>query len=213
MKYYLLFILCFLLALPAFCQVVEDDNIIVAKTGADRMRDIPGVRVVVEKLGQQYKEVGFDETKINAFVSDKLRENDCLSPEADPYLYVNINPIQVDEQTFAASIHISLNRPVYYPAENKTFISMATLWQTGSIITFPADSLDYIYDVLEKLMDKFVIEWYKSQIPYKPEAPAVEKKQEAPKEEPKQEGVAPDETTLKHKGLKLAKIDNQNIGE
>ena len=70
-----------------------------------------------------------------------------------------------------------------------------------------------IYDVLGKLMDKFVIEWYKSQIPYKPEAPAVEKKPEAPKEEPKQEGVAPDETTLKHKGLKLAKIDNQNIGE
>ena len=208
MKYCLSFILLFMLIIPVFCQVTEDDNIVVAKTSADRMRDIAGVRVVVEKIGQEYKEAGFDETKIAAFVSDKLRENDCLAPEADPYLYVNINPIQVDEKTYAASVHISLSRPVYYPAENKTFISMATLWQTGSIITFPVDSLDYIYDILGKLMDKFIIEWYKSQIPYKPGAPVMEKKPEAPKEEPKQEGIAPDETTLKHKGLKLAKIDN-----
>ena len=201
MKFYLSLILCLLCSLSLFAQASEDDNIVIAKTGADRMRDVKACRVLVEKFSDQYKSMGFDENKINSFVSEKLNDNNCLDVNTDPYLYININPIQIDEKTLAASVHISLNRPVYYPAENKTFISMATLWQTGSLITFPVDGVDYVYDILGKLMDKFIIEWYKSQIPYKGE---VEAQKEEIKQEPKKEGMAPDEKSLKRRGQKVA---------
>ena len=70
-----------------------------------------------------------------------------------------------------------------------------------TIYTYPVDGVDYVYDILGKLMDKFIIEWYKSQIPYKGE---VEAQKEEIKQEPKKEGMAPDEKSLKRRGQKVA---------
>jgi len=194
MKLYLCLIIFLISVISVFAQVSED-KVLIAKTGADRMRDIKSLRVLVEKFTQEYVELGFNENKINSFVSEKLRDNNCLDPNVESYIYVNVNPIKIDDNTIAASVHISINRPIYYPAEDKIFITNATVWQTGSIITFPSDSVDYVYDILGKLMDKFIIEWYKSQIPYKEEiksAPVNEIQ-----EEPKKEGAVLDEQSLK----------------
>lgn len=168
MKYIIYTILVVLVSLPIFCQSMDD--VVVARNSADRMRDIKAIRINVEKFSDEYRNYGFDEMKINDFVLKKLVDNECYDENADPYLYVNINPIQIDEKRLAASVNISVNRLVYYPAEDKVFISMATMWEIGSLITFPVGSIDYVYDILGKLMDKFILEWYKSQIPYKDEA-------------------------------------------
>ncbi|MBQ0106118.1 MAG: hypothetical protein KBT47_08820 [Armatimonadetes bacterium] len=204
MKFYFVLFVFILFSSAVFCQ--DDNSIVIAKTASDRMRDISGVRVLTEKFSPAFIQLGFSEENITDFVKGKLADNSCFDENADPYLYVNINPIQIDEKTLAASVHISLNRPVYYPAENKTFISLATLWQTGSIITFPADGTDYIYDILGKLMDKYIIEWYKSRIPYKEEI--VTEEEAAPKEEikeePKKEGAVPDARELRRKGQAAA---------
>lgn len=222
MKYFLCLILCVFFASFLFAE--GEDSVILAKTSADRLRDIDSVRILVEKISDEHKALGIDEGKIGNFVIGRLKENECYDENSEPYLYININPLQADENVVAVSVNISVNRPVYYPAENRTFVSMASVWQTGSIISFQTESANYIYDILGKMMDKFILDWYKSQIPYKEnirndktseekkiETPA-EKPKDVPKEEPKQEeikepkkeGAAPDERSLRRKGKAVA---------
>jgi len=184
--FFSILLLLFTIGLFAQDTTVDNNNITLAKQPADRIRGIKKVRILVEKFTPQYEELGFSEKKIEEFVVNKLTDNDAYDAKAEPYMYININPISIDKDTFAASVHISLNRPVFYPAEDKTFITMAVLWQSGSIITFPSSSMDYLYDILNKLTDKYLLEWYKSQIPLKEEiiAPADNTSTTAPVDAP-----------------------------
>lgn len=137
---------------------------------AHTLKDLPGVRVVVERFRSAAEDAGFDKQTFQTDVELKLRMAGIKAVEGTdlPLLYLNVNTLHRESNRNAAySVSLELLQFVLLESQLRsdpekssealaTSTTMATTWSTGSL------GLGSVADVRASVRDQvdmFINDW------------------------------------------------------
>ena len=113
--------------------------------------DCGPMQIFVEELDEDAANIGLTEGPILAAAESRLRSARLYSTEADQYLYINVNVVDV-----AFSARLEFNKVVSDPLSGERLY--ATTWNIGSFGTHAGDSGFILSDISQHL-DKFLVEF------------------------------------------------------
>ena len=113
--------------------------------------DCGPMQLTVEKLSEDAKKIGLTEESIQAAAESRLRSARLYSTEADQYLYINVNVVDV-----AFSARLEFNKVVSDPLSGERLY--ATTWNSSSTGAHAGDS-GYILSSVSRHLDRFLVEF------------------------------------------------------
>ena len=114
-----------------------------------------GMRLVVESLEEDAKQGELTEEQIRNAAESRLRAAGIYDPEADPYLYINVNAgsPQIGHFPFFA-VGVTYHRVLLDPRLHR--FGIAATWNTGFA---GQGGSSYILSNLSRLLDKFLVDY------------------------------------------------------
>lgn len=114
-----------------------------------------GMRLVVESLEEDAKQGYLTEEQIRNAAESRLRAARLYDPEADPYLYINVNAGSPQMEHFPFfSIGVTYNRVLLAPRLLR--FGYAATWSTGFA---GQGGSSYILSNLSRLLDGFLVDY------------------------------------------------------
>jgi hypothetical protein len=136
-------------------------------TGKDTLRSLPGVELIVEPLQPELERAGLTARAVRAGVERQLRASRVPlfasqasnTSAAKPYLYVNLNAVEVPGQTlYAIAVQIQIRQTVRSAVTSSNIVDAVT-WDSHTVVLAPAKQLASIHEEIAEHVDLFVKDW------------------------------------------------------
>jgi hypothetical protein len=151
---------------------------------SEGLEELSKVRILVENLGSILENTGLTSQQLENEAELRLRrvglyltpppvKSSSSSDTYDdlvksvnylktPYLYININAIEIDNNTISFSTKVTLNQDVILERNNNISLT-ATTWEKGWIGKTPKTGASpYIRELVAKMVDQFIEDWKKA---------------------------------------------------
>ena len=136
-------------------------------TGADTLRGLPGVEVIVDSLQPELERGGLTNAALRADVEARLRKGGITiypSQVANPspakaYLYISLNALTLPESAgYALGVQVHLRQTLRSPVTNSNIVNAMT-WDIHNVLAVPASDLQSVRAEVLTFIDQFVADW------------------------------------------------------
>jgi hypothetical protein len=136
-------------------------------TGAETLRGLPGVEVIVDSLPSELERGGLTSITLRADVERRLRQGGIViypsqsanpSP-AKPYLYIALNALTLpDAAGVAFGVQVHLRQTLRSPVTNSNIVN-AMSWDMHNLLVTPLAGLQAVREEVLTFIDRFVEDW------------------------------------------------------
>jgi len=136
-------------------------------TGADTLRGLPGVEVIVDGLQPELERGGLTSAALRADVEERLHKagitiypSQAANPSpAKPYLYITLNALTLPAGAgYAVGLQVHLRQTLRSPVTSSNIVNAMT-WDAHNVLAVPASGLQEIRAEVVAFVDQFVEDW------------------------------------------------------
>ena len=136
-------------------------------TGADTLRGLPGIEVIVDSLQPELESGGLTNAVLRADVEGRLRKggvtiypSQMANPSpAKPYLYISLNALTLPEGAgYALGVQVHLRQTLRSPVTNSNIVNAMT-WDVHNVLAVPTSGLQSVRAEVLTFIDQFVEDW------------------------------------------------------
>jgi hypothetical protein len=136
-------------------------------TGADTLRGLPGIEVIVDSLQPELESGGLTNAALRADVEGRLRRggitiypSQVANPSpAKPYLYIALNALTLPAGAgYALGVQVHLRQTLRSPVTNSNIVNAMT-WDIHNVLAVPAAGLQSVRAEVLTFVDQFVEDW------------------------------------------------------